>query len=80
MYGRNWTEKATAVKRAAGFRCEYIYSDGSRCQCTVTLQCHHETYSRFLNERGSDLTCLCQVHHLKVHGRLGSSRSRLRRK
>ena len=75
MYGERWHAKALAVKRAAGFRCEYVYKDGSRCQCTRLLDCHHVTYRRFRCERGSDLVCLCRMHHAKIHGKLGGNRN-----
>lgn len=74
MYGKTWREKSTAVKRCAGFRCEYVYKDGRRCMSTVLLDCHHMTYKRLRAERGSDLVCLCRVHHMKVHGRLKHGR------
>ena len=70
VYGNNWKHKALAAKRVAGFRCQYVYKDGTRCMSNVLLDCHHITYKRLRSERGSDLLCLCRVHHMKAHGRL----------
>lgn len=69
-YGKKWPAKSCAAKRAAGFRCEYVYRTGQRCNSSVLLNTHHKTYDRMGKEKGSDLICLCRVHHLKVHGRL----------
>jgi hypothetical protein len=74
VYGPNWKSKSYAVKRAAGFRCEYVYSNGQRCRATSMLESHHTTYERLGRERGSDLVCLCRFHHMKVHGRLPRAR------
>ena len=70
MYGSKWVQRSFAVKRAAGFRCEYVYSDGVRCRSNAMLNSHHTTYDRLGRERGSDLVCLCRFHHMKVHGRV----------
>ena len=70
MYGNKWREKAYGVKVAAGFQCEFIYRDGSRCGRRSFLEAHHVTYERLRRERPSDLLCLCRLHHMKVHGRL----------
>lgn len=70
MYGDKWKARSLAVKRAANFQCEYVYSDGKRCAVSVLLNTHHVTYERFGHERGTDLVCLCRLHHMKVHGLL----------
>lgn len=74
MYGPRWKAKSLAVKRAAGFQCQYVYKNGTRCKSNTLLNTHHYTYDRFGAERGSDLVCLCRVHHMKVHGRLPHGR------
>ena len=66
-YGLHWAAKSQVFKEIAGGRCEYIYSDGSRCQEIKGLDSHHNSYANFRNESVADITILCRFHHEKTH-------------
>lgn len=66
-YGPLWAAKSQLFKQVAGFRCEYIYADGSRCGVTEGLNSHHNSYDNFRNESFADITVLCRYHHEKIH-------------
>jgi hypothetical protein len=52
----------------AGWQCQNIYEDGTRCHMTTDLQVHHLTYDRYGCERIEDLVVLCGTHHMMIHG------------
>jgi hypothetical protein len=54
--------------REAGFQCQHLYQDGSRCPTKAGLQVHHLSYARAGDEPLSDLIVLCDFHHRKKHG------------
>ncbi len=55
--------------RLAGFQCQHIYPDGSRCPTKTGLQVHHLSYAREGDELESDLQVLCDFHHRRnKHG------------
>jgi 5-methylcytosine-specific restriction endonuclease McrA len=76
-YPDDWQEIATAVKKAAGYRCSRCY-----CQClpptpsyrhlalsirrSLSAQVHHIDGNPASNHR-ANLVCLCAGCHLRVH-------------
>jgi hypothetical protein len=68
--GRIKSIRSKVIKQLSGYKCQYVYKDGSTCRCSVRLDAHHETYARLGKERATDFTVLCRFHHKKVHGRI----------
>jgi len=55
-----WKQKAMRCKRLHKYRCKY-------CKSKIKLQCHHLTYTRIFHEKQSDLVCVCEKCHKKLH-------------
>ena len=87
-YPANWSEISTAVKERAGYQCEWVDKDGTRCQ-----RKHHEpipgskTYAKtvltvaHLNHDPTDcrmenLAAWCQAHHLRYDALLHAEHAR----
>lgn len=68
MYGDDWDARSKIFKELAGWRCEHLYRNGSRCSVTNGLQSHHLTYDRLRKESIADIKVLCRLHHKKAHG------------
>lgn len=56
-----WHEKAAAIKKKFGGRCQ-------ACNSNVKVQVHHRTYERLGHELDTDLTVLCEHCHKLFHG------------
>lgn len=63
IQSEDWKLTARIIKRLAGFQCEMCGIQGN----DFSLKAHHLTYARLGHERLSDLQCLCQDCHTKVH-------------
>jgi 5-methylcytosine-specific restriction endonuclease McrA len=68
-YGPDWAAKSLAVKRRAGFQCERILADGTRCPVKGRLEAHHITYENFGAEGFADLVAVCSKCHDAIHNR-----------
>ena len=62
-----WKAKRALRLVHANHQCEYLYSDGARCQNKDRLNVHHLNYDRLGDELLCDLIVLCRHHHLYVH-------------
>ena len=76
-YAKNWAEIASAIKRAAGYRCGRC---GLKClpptasyhhlklslRRRLSAQVHHINRNPACNDR-SNLICLCSGCHLRIH-------------
>lgn len=55
-----WKEKALAIKKHMGEKCEICFSKES-------LEVHHITYNNITNESLKDLVVLCKSCHEEAH-------------
>jgi hypothetical protein len=88
-----WKRRRREALARAGYRCEMVLLDRSRCPEVEKLTVHHRTYARFGAELPADLVVLCKGHHDEHHALTGkgialgqqqqdegwTSKSRLRR-
>ncbi len=58
-----WSKKAERNKKLAGYKCD-------KCGSTKLLKTHHKTYDNIFREDQSDLECLCNMCHYKLHAEI----------